>query len=166
MKPREIVSNSGPLISLEKLPDGFDFIRSLYDRIIIPPEVLAEVSVHYASEEKYLTQYHLDDLLEIQQIDVMPELENTDLDIAEIKAISLAATLKMPLIIEERAGRAAARALDIPYSGIAGQVIKAFDQKLLSAQESREKIQTLFEKSRINRKVYLALRGKISAETV
>jgi hypothetical protein len=41
---RRIVSNTGPLISLEKLRQGYDFIRQLYDTIIIPPGVLDEVA--------------------------------------------------------------------------------------------------------------------------
>ena len=41
---RRIVSNTGPLISLEKLRQGYDFIRQLYDTIIIPPSVLDEVA--------------------------------------------------------------------------------------------------------------------------
>ncbi len=41
-----IVSNTGPLISLEKLNDGFSFIRKLYEKILIPQKVLDEVSYH------------------------------------------------------------------------------------------------------------------------
>jgi len=33
---RETVSDTGPLITLEKLSDGYRFIRLLYDKIIIP----------------------------------------------------------------------------------------------------------------------------------
>ena len=39
-----IVSNTGPVISLEKLSNGFDFIRKLYDKIILPEEVLKELA--------------------------------------------------------------------------------------------------------------------------
>ena len=35
-----IVSNTGPLITLEKLPDGFAFIRSLYEHILVPRQVI------------------------------------------------------------------------------------------------------------------------------
>ena len=41
---RRIVSNTGPLISLEKLNQGHDFIRRLYDKLIISPAVLEEVA--------------------------------------------------------------------------------------------------------------------------
>ena len=52
---RRIVSNTGPLISLEKLGQGYDFIRQLYDRVIIVPIVLEEVAVgQFATPEEYL----------------------------------------------------------------------------------------------------------------
>ena len=41
---RQIVSNTGPLISLEKLNQGYDFIRCLYEKLIIPSAVLDEVA--------------------------------------------------------------------------------------------------------------------------
>lgn len=37
---RETASDTGPLITLEKLDDGYCFIRLLYDRIVIPRAVL------------------------------------------------------------------------------------------------------------------------------
>lgn len=40
---RIIVSDTGPIISLEKLIEGFDFIRRLYDEILVPPSVLEEL---------------------------------------------------------------------------------------------------------------------------
>jgi predicted nucleic acid-binding protein len=40
---RLIISNTGPLITLEKLSDGYGFIRKLYDRMLIPPTVLEEL---------------------------------------------------------------------------------------------------------------------------
>ena len=43
MTGRQIVSDTGLLITLEKLPDGYQFIRKLYDTIIIPPTVLTEL---------------------------------------------------------------------------------------------------------------------------
>ena len=55
---RRIVSNTGPLISLEKLRQGYDFIRQLYDTIIIPPGVLDEVAEgQFATPQAYLQHY-------------------------------------------------------------------------------------------------------------
>lgn len=32
-----VVSDAGPLISLEKISDGYGFIRKLYGKIMVPP---------------------------------------------------------------------------------------------------------------------------------
>ena len=37
---REIVSDTGPLITLEKLSDGYGFICLFYDKIVISQAVL------------------------------------------------------------------------------------------------------------------------------
>ena len=65
--PKEhIVSNTGPLISLENLPDGFNFIRKLYKKIIIPQRVLEELSVkNFASTDEYINYHNIKDLLEV-----------------------------------------------------------------------------------------------------
>ena len=55
---RRIVSNTGPLISLEKLNQGHDFIRCLYQKLIIPPAVLDEVAEgKFADPQEYLQYY-------------------------------------------------------------------------------------------------------------
>lgn len=38
-----VVSDTGPLISLEKLEDGYLFMRQLYDRMLVPPAVMKEL---------------------------------------------------------------------------------------------------------------------------
>lgn len=65
---RVAVSDSGPFISLESLPGGFDFIHQLYDKIIIPPAVLAEVAAQgFEVPSDYLVAYHLQDWVEIRE---------------------------------------------------------------------------------------------------
>lgn len=55
---RRVGSDTGPLITLEKLPDGYRFIRRLYDKIVIPPAVLEElVQGQFASAEAYFAHY-------------------------------------------------------------------------------------------------------------
>jgi hypothetical protein len=66
---RRIVSNTGLLISLEKLRQGYDFIRQLYDTIIVPPGVLDEVAEgQFATPHAYLQHYGIVDLVEVQAI--------------------------------------------------------------------------------------------------
>jgi len=60
---QRIVSNTGPLISLEKLSHGYDFIRRLYEKLIIPPAVLDEVAEgQFANPQEYLQHYDIIDL--------------------------------------------------------------------------------------------------------
>ncbi len=40
-----IVCDTGALISLEKIDNGYRFIRRLYDTLIVPPAVFEEASV-------------------------------------------------------------------------------------------------------------------------
>ncbi len=52
--PRLVVSDTGPIITLEKLPDGFALLRKLYDKILLPEEVLEELAEGFETPEAYL----------------------------------------------------------------------------------------------------------------
>jgi len=156
---RRIVSNTGPLISLEKLRQGYEFIRQLYDTIIIPPGVLDEVAEgQFVAPHAYVQHYGIVDLIEVQTVSWSERLpEAARLHIGEAQAIQLARELALPLLIEETVGRRVARGLGIPISGIAGQILKAFRQGSLTAQEARNKLLELLQAGRINRNIYEAL---------
>ncbi len=62
-----IVSDTGPLISLEVLRHGYQFIRLLYDRIIVPPAVLYELAQgQFDDSQTYLHHYGITDLIEVR----------------------------------------------------------------------------------------------------
>ena len=163
MEARRIVSNTGPLISLEKLQQGYAFIRQLYDTIIIPVGVLQEVAEgQFATPHAYLQHYGIVDLIEVQVVSQSEQLpEAARLHLGEAQAIQLARELALPLLIEETVGRRVARGLGIAISGIAGQILKAFRQGSLTAQETRDKLLELLQAGRINRKIYEALLAAI-----
>ena len=156
---RRIISNTGPLISLEKLHQGYDFIRLLYDTIIIPPGVFDEVAEgQFATPHAYLQHYGIVDLIEVHAVlrnERLPEA--TRLHVGEAQAIHLALELALPLLIEETVGRRVAQGMGISISGIAGQVLKAFRQGAIPAQEAHNKLRELLQAGRINRKIYEAL---------
>jgi predicted nucleic acid-binding protein len=156
---RRIVSNTGPLISLEKLRQGYDFIRQLYDTIIIPPGVLDEVAEgQFIPRQAYVQHYGIVDLIEVRTVSQSERLpEVTRLHVGEAQAIQLARELALPLLSEETVGRRVAQGLGISISGIAGQILKAFRQGNLTAQEAQNKLLELFQAGRINRKIYAAL---------
>ena len=161
---RQIVSNTGPLLSLEKLTQGYDFIRRLYDKVLIPPAVLEEVAIgQFATPSEYLQHYDISDLLEMRTVSqprVLPEAER--LHDGETQAIQLALEFQLPLLIEETVGRRVAQSVGVQISGIAGQILKAFRQGSLEATEAQDKLGELLRGGRINRRIYEALLASLS----
>jgi predicted nucleic acid-binding protein len=163
MAAKRIVSNTGPLISLEKLHQGHDFIRQLYDVIIIPKSVPDEVTEgQFANPHGYLQYYGITDFIEVHPVSRSHTLPQASrLHIGETQAIQLALDLTLPLLIEETVGRRVAKGLGIPISGIAGQIVMAFHRRIITAQDARSKLLELLNAGRINRKVYEALLAAI-----
>jgi len=158
------VSNTGPLISLEKLNQGYDFIRRLYDKLIISPAVLEEVTAgQFATPDEYLQHYAISDLIEVRTVSQPCELPEAErLHEGETQAIQLALELQLPLLIEETVGRRVAQSVGIQISGIAGQILKAFRQDLIAAAEAQDKLSELLRTGRINQKIYDALLALLS----
>jgi predicted nucleic acid-binding protein len=157
---REIASDTGPLITLEKLSDGYRFIRLLYDRLIIPHAVLEELTQgQFVSPQAYLKHYGVEDLLEVVDVG-RADLEiprGELLDTGEREAIHVALKLGLPLLIEKEAGRECARSLGLQISGIAGQIVKAFRAGLIAGLEAEDKLRGLLEAGRINKKIHSEL---------
>ena len=107
MAAKRIVSNTGPLISLEKLHQGHDLMQQLYDVIIIPKSVLDEVAEgQFARPHDYLQHYGIVDFIEVHPVSMTRTLPQASrLHIGETEAILLALGLALPLLIEETVGR-------------------------------------------------------------
>jgi predicted nucleic acid-binding protein len=156
---RHIVSDAGPLISLEKITDGYRFIARLYDRIFVPPAVLDEVASGLPdAAQTYLAHYHIETLIAVQpptQPYRLPEAER--LHEGEVQAMWLALELGLPLLIEETVGRRVAQNAGLSISGIAGQIVSAYRQGLISPEEASHKLSELLQAGRISRKLHEAL---------
>lgn len=87
----------------------------------------------------------------------LPVLEG--LDRSEQESIQLAWQCGLPLLIEGKAGGKVAWQLGITISGIAGQVLRAFREKLLSREEA------LFTAGRINTRIYQSLVDAVYRES-
>lgn len=156
---RQVVSDTGPLISLEKLGDGYRLLRLLYDKVLIPPSVLAEL-IHgqFVDEHAYAEHYGISDFLqvvEVQSKHALPEGER--LDPGETDAIQLALERDLPLLIEEEAGRRSAQQLGLHISGIAGQILKAFRNGMLPLAEAETMLRELLDAGRINKTIHEGL---------
>ena len=66
--PRQVVCDTGPLISLEKITGGYRFIRRLYDRLIVPSAVMGElVAGQFETKHAYLRHFDVEDLVVVEQ---------------------------------------------------------------------------------------------------
>ena len=160
--PTRIVSNTGPLITLEKLPDGFAFIRSLYEHILVPRQVIEELAEPFGAPAEYIRRYHLEKLLEVHDIEhIAPLPDISRLDEGGKAAISLAHQTGLELLIEEIKGRKIASDGGIIVSGIAGQIGRACRLGIIEKNDAIAKLQHLLTLRRINREIYTMICGAL-----
>ena len=165
---REAVNDEGPLITLEKLPDGFSFIRTLYRRIIVPPAIIEEVERGDQIGEgvPYAEHYGVDDLLDVRVPTRPIRLPGAErLQEGETQAICLALELDLPLLIEETVGRRTCGKLGVPVSSIAGEIIWAHQYEAISAAEAKRRLDRLYEAGRINRRLHRRLTEAVDKRT-
>jgi predicted nucleic acid-binding protein len=152
------VSDTGPLISLESPPTGFQWIRSVLDRLIIPPTVLDEAAHPYGGRQAFLEDTGLRRLIDVRRPETRSKADPGSgwhvLDEGEQEAISLARELEYPLLIEETAGRRVAKSLGCEVSGIAGLIDRARQDDFLSFAEATEMWRILLKKNRISESLY------------
>ncbi|NET36759.1 MAG: hypothetical protein F6K19_32815 [Cyanothece sp. SIO1E1] len=156
---RVIVSDTGPLISLEKLSDGYLFIRKLYDSILIPTAVANELfQGEFASWSDYERNYGLTELVERVEVELVSDLPGLALlDPGERQAIQLAYAKRLPLLIEDEQGRRVAQDLGLQFSGIAGQILKARRLALITDIEAQAKFTELLRAGRLGKQLYRGL---------
>jgi predicted nucleic acid-binding protein len=151
--PNEAVSDTGPLISFEKLPNGVSILKALFSRLFIPPEVLQELQAGSAGKD-YLRNQGLADFVQVVSGDgSWDEPEAQELDLGEKAAIDLAVTKGCPLLIEERLGRRLAQGAGVPVIGAAGLVRVAYERGVLSLNEAAEALQQLRAAGRIGKQL-------------
>ena len=61
---RQVVSDTSPLISLEKIEGGYEWGQKMYETILVPPAVLRELAAGMTDDvDDYLTHFGISDLL-------------------------------------------------------------------------------------------------------
>ena len=160
-----VVSDTGALISLEKIIGGFSFIQNLYNQINIPPSVY----------EEYQRKGNLDPYIYSGFIKIQNNPKNLNfpsqerLHDGEIEAISLClnyrknSNSKVLLLIEEEVGREVADTLGVAYSGIVGQIQKAFFQNIIDQETALNYLDQMRHSYRVNKKIYSLVRSNIES---
>jgi predicted nucleic acid-binding protein len=123
-----VVCDSSPLHLLAEL--GYtELLAALFGQVVIPPEVADELSSPNAPP--VVRQLIAAPPPWLSQSSPCVRLDLAKLDPGECAAISLAYELAVPLLIDERAGRAAAQAHGIAVVGAVGVLERAADQDLI-----------------------------------
>ena len=152
-----VVSDTGPLISLEKVDGGFRFLRLMADKVLVPEAVLLEAGAKLSDPAGYLAAYGISDLAEVVRgVDVplvasMPGAK--PLHLGELEAISLALERGLPLLIEDGDARKVAKAAGLKFLGIGGLVLAAARRKAVGRDEAVRLLDALLAANRLNKRL-------------
>lgn len=153
-KNRIVVSDTGPLISLEKLPDCAALAHRLFDQILVPQSVLDELTEGFETPADYLSSKGLLGIVQVRTVTHRIEVSHPGpLHTAEIEALSLAIELNLPLMIEEQRGRRVAHSLGVRFSGLARELVVAAHEARLGREEAVSHLKSLLKARRINEAV-------------
>lgn len=134
-----IVSDTGPIIGLAKI-GRIDLLRHFAAEVSIPPFVHKEL-FGKSGIETGLIEKALGDFIKVTPVSILePSTERllAELDEGERQALSLAYSLgkDLLLLMDDHAGRRAARELKIAVTGLVGVVLMAKEKGLLNSVTS------------------------------
>lgn len=143
----KIISNTGPIIGLAKIRQ-LGLLKKLASKICIPPFVYRELFGRIGPETTEIEQA-LGEFIKVTPIrisDPTPEKVLVELDEGERQAILLARSFEeeVLLLMDDYAGRKAARKMHLVVTGIMGLLISAKEKRLI------EKVTPLIEELREN----------------
>ncbi len=159
---RDYVSDTGPLISFERIPGGFALLRRLVGGIFVPPQVIEELVAVLPLGTDYLTHYGIGDFVRVEAAPPPPPATH-GLDDGESHALSLAIARGLPLLIEERQGREVAAELGLETSGAVGLLLHAWKSRAVTTGEAERHAHALFHGKRINHTLLEALLAQLRA---
>ena len=132
----KVVSNTGPIIGLAKI-NRLSILKDLAGEIFIPPTVQRELLAK-TGDEAILIDEALNSFIHVRPVpplDASVKTTIADLDVGEGHAIGLASTFPgdVLLLLDDRAGRAAAERLNIPTTGLIGLLLLAKEKGIIKS---------------------------------
>jgi predicted nucleic acid-binding protein len=129
-----IVSNTGPVIGLAKI-GKVDLLKMLAEEVLIPPYVYKELFGKIGTEAAQI-EMALSDFIRVAPVNVTePSITSVlaELDEGERQAVALASALgkDVLLLMDDHAGRRAARKLGVAITGLAGLLLVAKEKRLV-----------------------------------
>lgn len=131
--PGSVCCDAGPLIALAKI-DRLDLLALLYGRVVIPPAVHRELT-HKPTAETARIESALLGHIVVTQLPAgeLEELPSRGLGEGEREVILLARHLGGRVLMDDRAGRAAAQAIGLKTFGVVGLLLLAKQVGLVPA---------------------------------
>lgn len=130
----KIVSNTGPLIALAKIKQ-ISLLKDIAEAVFIPPIVHRELLGKVGDESQEI-DYALSGFIRVTEPGLLApatELAIAALDEGERQAIGLASTVAGDiLLLDDRAGRAVAKKLNIPTMGLVALLLLAKERGLVA----------------------------------
>ncbi len=136
MNEISIVSDATSLIILGKL-ERYDLLRNIFKKIIIPQEVMREISKKTDGVYEKIIENHFFEIKKITNIALLSLLDGI-LDRGECEAIILANELNHLLLIDEKKGRSVAKGMGLNIIGLIGILLLNIKKGALSKKESIE----------------------------
>ena len=138
---RVIVADSSTLITLLDT-HHFNLLFKLFDKMIIADAVYREIT-HQNQHQLVIDRY-----IQLDQISLLPleydefyEMLIKRLDPGESESIVLAKRNSLPLMIDEKKGRAIAKSLGIGIVGLIGVILKLLDVDAITKSKAIEIIE-------------------------
>jgi len=131
-----VIADSSTLILLLDT-NNFSLLFKLFKEIIITNAVYAEITSSIAHKElidSYITKRYMK-IVKITK-DSRIEMLLKRLDIGESESIALAKKIDLPLIIDEKKGRAIAKSLNIKIIGFIGIILKLIEKNIISKEKA------------------------------
>jgi len=136
-----VVADTSPINYLV-LIDAVGVLPALYENIVVPQAVFAELQVAETPEKVRDFVKVLPPWFDVRQATVLLDSELSELDAGEREAIALVEELNADaLIIDERAGREQARKRGIFIIGTLGILNSAAEKGLLDLPDALKKLQ-------------------------
>ena len=133
-----VISDSTPLITLMKAT-RLDVLKGLFGEVLIPEAVFSEVTMNenFKDEANLIKGSDYIRVVKVNNLEQVSFLQRaTGLDRGESEAIICADEMKADLLLmDEAAGRKVAQNMRLPMTGSVSILVKAFQSKLLSAEE-------------------------------
>lgn len=139
---KEVVINTSSLIFIGKLK-LFDLLKNIFDKVLVPKEVLGELLKKNSSEALYIKGELVNFLKEIS----VKKVHDFPLGKGEKSAISLCLERDIKIFLsDDKKARSFARSLKIDTIGVIGIVLKNLNQNKINKEEAKLLVDNLIKK--------------------